>query len=71
MEDPELGFPAQVYLEGHDQYRGWFQTSLLLALAAKGLLPFVVVADVNRIHDREKDRAKDKMDDGLTVSILR
>ena len=31
----------------------------------------VVVADVNRIHGREKDRAKDEMDDGLTVSILR
>lgn len=30
---PELRFPADVYLEGSDQYRGWFQSSLLSATA--------------------------------------
>lgn len=29
---PELGFPADLYLEGIDQYRGWFQSSLLTSL---------------------------------------
>lgn len=32
-EHPELEFPADVYLEGSDQYRGWFQSSLLTAVA--------------------------------------
>ena len=31
---PELIFPADLYLEGADQHRGWFQLSLLTALAA-------------------------------------
>ena len=31
-----LHFPADVYLEGADQYRGWFQSSLLTAVGAKG-----------------------------------
>ncbi|MBQ0102107.1 MAG: isoleucine--tRNA ligase, partial [Firmicutes bacterium] len=34
--DPEMKWPADLYLEGADQYRGWFQSSLLTAVAAKG-----------------------------------
>ncbi len=32
-ENPELGFPADMYLEGKDQHRGWFQSSLLTSVA--------------------------------------
>jgi isoleucyl-tRNA synthetase len=32
--------PANLYLEGSDQHRGWFQSSLLIALAATGIPPF-------------------------------
>ena len=34
--DPAMKWPADLYLEGADQYRGWFQSSLLTAVAAKG-----------------------------------
>lgn len=34
--DPSLKWPADLYLEGGDQYRGWFQASLLTAVAANG-----------------------------------
>lgn len=37
---PELRFPADVYLEGGDQYRGWFQSSMLTAIATKGTAPY-------------------------------
>ncbi len=37
---PELNFPADAYLEGSDQHRGWFQTSLLAAMATEGHAPF-------------------------------
>ncbi|HEY1308950.1 MAG TPA: isoleucine--tRNA ligase [Vicinamibacterales bacterium] len=37
---PELGWPADMYLEGSDQHRGWFQSSLLVALATRGRPPF-------------------------------
>ena len=36
----DLAFPADVYLEGGDQYRGWFQSSMLTAIAACGKAPF-------------------------------
>ncbi len=35
-----LGYPADMYLEGSDQHRGWFQSSLLVALGATGEPPF-------------------------------
>ncbi len=37
---PELGWPADMYLEGSDQHRGWFQSSLLVALATRERPPF-------------------------------
>jgi len=40
---PELGFPADLYLEGADQYRGWFQSSLLTAVATRGQSPYRTV----------------------------
>ena len=35
-----LKFPADVYLEGGDQYRGWFQSSMLTSIATKGVAPY-------------------------------
>ncbi len=37
---PELHWPADMYLEGSDQHRGWFQSSLLTSVAAYGKAPF-------------------------------
>ena len=39
----DLQFPADVYLEGSDQHRGWFQLSLLPSVAAWGCAPFKTV----------------------------
>jgi isoleucyl-tRNA synthetase len=38
-----LHWPADVYLEGSDQHRGWFQSSLLTAVAARGRAPYRLV----------------------------
>jgi isoleucyl-tRNA synthetase len=38
--DPELPWPADLYLEGGDQYRGWFNSSLLCAVGSKGASPY-------------------------------
>lgn len=35
-----LGFPADLYLEGTDQHRGWFQSSLLTSIATTGKAPY-------------------------------
>lgn len=37
---PELSFPADLYLEGSDQYRGWFNSSLITSVAATGQAPY-------------------------------
>jgi isoleucyl-tRNA synthetase len=37
---PELSWPADVYFEGSDQHRGWFQSSLLQSCATKGRAPY-------------------------------
>lgn len=39
----ELQFPADIYLEGSDQHRGWFQSSLLTSLAIDGIAPYRTV----------------------------
>jgi isoleucyl-tRNA synthetase len=41
--DPELAFPADLYLEGDDQYQCWFQTSLWVAVALGEAAPFKMV----------------------------
>jgi isoleucyl-tRNA synthetase len=41
--EPELSYPADLYLEGSDQHRGWFQSSLLTAIAAHGTTPYRTV----------------------------
>jgi isoleucyl-tRNA synthetase len=37
---PELTWPADIYLEGSDQHRGWFQSSLMVGLGTRGRPPF-------------------------------
>ena len=37
---PQLQYPADLYLEGSDQHRGWFQSSLLTSVAVNGQAPY-------------------------------
>ena len=39
----ELSYPADLYLEGSDQHRGWFQSSLLTSVAVNGCAPYKTV----------------------------
>ena len=40
QQRPGVSLPADLYLEGSDQHRGWFQSSLLTAVAATGRAPY-------------------------------
>jgi isoleucyl-tRNA synthetase len=40
---PELHCPADVYIEGTDQHRGWFQSSLMVSVAVRGAAPYKTV----------------------------
>ena len=50
---PELAWPADMYLEGSDQHRGWFQSSLLVALATRGRPPYREVLTHGFLIDME------------------
>ena len=43
-ERPYLKYPADLYLEGGDQYRGWFQSSMLTSIAVNGVAPYHQIA---------------------------
>ena len=57
--EPELQFPADLYLEGGDQHRGWFHSSLLTAVAIKNAAPYKHVATAGWTLD-EQGRAMSK-----------
>jgi isoleucyl-tRNA synthetase len=50
---PELGWPADLYLEGSDQYRGWFQSSLLVGLGTRDAAPYRAVLTHGFVVDEE------------------
>ncbi|HEY5893896.1 MAG TPA: isoleucine--tRNA ligase [Chthoniobacterales bacterium] len=50
---PELHFPADVYIEGTDQHRGWFQSSLLTSVAIEGVAPYKAVATNGFVVDTD------------------
>ncbi|XP_051192235.1 isoleucine--tRNA ligase, chloroplastic/mitochondrial [Lolium perenne] len=47
-----LNFPADVYLEGSDQHRGWFQSSLLTSIASTGKAPYSSVITHGFVLDK-------------------
>ncbi|MHB1558918.1 MAG: isoleucine--tRNA ligase, partial [Isosphaeraceae bacterium] len=54
-KDFDLGYPAFMYLEGSDQHRGWFQSSILTAVGSRGTAPFESVLTHGFVVD-EKGR---------------
>ena len=56
---PELTWPADIYLEGSDQHRGWFQSSLLVGLGTRGRPPYTqVVTNGFVVDDKGKKMSK-------------
>ncbi|MEE9199957.1 MAG: isoleucine--tRNA ligase, partial [Candidatus Brocadiales bacterium] len=52
----DLAFPADVYLEGTDQHRGWFQLSLLPSVGAWGCAPFKMVLTHGFVVDEKGEK---------------
>jgi len=67
LEDrPDLKWPADVYLEGSDQHRGWFHSSLLESCATRGRAPYdTVVTHGFTMDDKGEKMSKSK---GNTVT---
>jgi isoleucyl-tRNA synthetase len=49
----DMAVPADIYLEGSDQHRGWFQTSLVSAIAADGKPPFKALLTHGFVNDAQ------------------
>ena len=67
LRERGLGYPADLYLEGSDQHRGWFQLSLLPALGATGRPPFKALVTHGFIVD--KDGKKMSKSIGNTIEV--
>lgn len=61
-----LKFPADIYLEGADQYRGWFQSSLLTSVATKGIAPYKTIVTHGWVVDGEGKKMSKSL--GNTIS---
>ncbi len=59
-------FPADLYLEGNDQYRGWFQSSLLTSVATRGVAPYKTVISAGMVLDEEKRKMSKSEGNGIT-----
>ena len=60
-----LSWQADMYLEGSDQHRGWFQSSLLLSLAGNGAAPFKTVLTHGFMVDADREKiSKSKQGQG-------
>ena len=53
LEARDLPWPADLYLEGSDQHRGWFQSSLLEAVGTRGVAPFKAVLTDGFVMDEQ------------------
>ena len=66
----ELSFPADVYLEGGDQYRGWFQSSMLTSIAAKGVAPYKTIITHGWTVDGQGRKMSKSLGNGVTPDEL-
>ncbi|ARN84737.1 isoleucine--tRNA ligase [Candidatus Nucleicultrix amoebiphila] len=66
LEDREdLAMPADLYLEGSDQHRGWFQKSLLVACGTRGIAPFKAVVTHGFVVDEQGRKMSKSLGNGV------
>jgi isoleucyl-tRNA synthetase len=67
-----LGRPADLYLEGSDQHRGWFQSSLLESCATRGAAPYKAVRTHGMIVDEQGRKMSKSLGNGIELpDVLR
>ncbi len=62
---PDLSWPADMYLEGSDQHRGWFNSSLCTAVATKGKAPYKSVLTHGFLVDEQGRKMSKSLGNGI------
>ena len=69
-ERPELRWPVDMYMEGADQFRGWFQSSLLTSVASKGCAPYKSVLCHGWVVDEQGKQMHKSAGNGVEPSEI-
>ncbi len=67
---PDLTWPADMYLEGSDQHRGWFQSSIIPAVAVKGEPPYRTVVTHGYVVDGDGKKMSKKLGNTIQLTDL-
>jgi len=67
---PELRWPAELYLEGSDQHRGWFHSSLLEAMGTRGAPPYKAVLTCGFVVDGEGKKMSKSVGNTVVPEVL-
>ncbi len=67
---PELSYPADMYLEGSDQHRGWFQSSLLTSVAANGIAPYKTVLTHGFVLDEQGRKMSKSLGNVIDPNVI-
>ncbi|MFG0329376.1 MAG: isoleucine--tRNA ligase [Phycisphaerales bacterium] len=70
MRERDLGYPVDLYLEGSDQHRGWFQSSLLCGLGSTGESPFRALLTHGFMVDKDGRKMSKSIGNTLEVDDL-
>lgn len=65
-----LDYPAEVYLEGSDQHRGWFQSSLLTSVATNGCAPYRQVLTHGYVLDENGRKMSKSLGNGVDPRVI-
>jgi len=60
-----MKFPADLYLEGSDQYRGWFNSSLIIAVATEGISPYQNIVSHGFVVDGKGEKMSKSKGNGV------
>ena len=70
LQNRGIKYPSDLYLEGSDQYRGWFNASLIVSVATEGVAPFKAVTSHGWVLDEHGEQMHKSKGNGVDPSKI-